>query len=159
MLTDGVDDSAPSNRANLNIGTLKEEADKIKAKPNVKVIAIGFADLNKANLEIIASEPRDDVITAVDVGAALNLTYNRLITSLCPNSNIRLLPTPASVASVNSACRCVHLPYGGMLCDPVGCNTVNVKEEKQDKEVQEQEVMEHEILNAIENILAKEHHG
>ena len=26
-------------------------------------------------------------------------------------------------------------------------------------EVQEQEAMEHEILNAIENILAKEHHG
>ena len=32
--------------------------------------------------------------------------------------------SPADVASVNSACRCVHLPNGGMLCDPVGCELV-----------------------------------
>ena len=105
VLTDGIDDSAPSNRANLNIGTLKEEADKIKAKPNVKVIAIGFANLNKANLDIIASKPPEDVITAVDVGAALNLTYNRLITLLCPNSNIRLLPTPGEFNWCSIECR------------------------------------------------------
>ena len=85
---------------------------------------------------------------------------------LCGQSSCRLAPhsvlhvihyhfnslSTAGVASVNSACPCVHLPYGGMLCDPVGCelvqymwntvslfsahcttgNTANVKEE-QDK--------------------------
>ena len=30
----------------------------------------------------------------------------------------------ADVVSVNSACRCVHLPYDEMLCDPVGCELV-----------------------------------
>ena len=90
VLTDGVDDSRPSNLGNL--GTLKQEADKIKAKSNVQVFAIGFEQYNKANLETIASP--GNVITAEDVGAALNITYNRLITLLCPNMNIRLLPTP-----------------------------------------------------------------
>ena len=37
------------------------------------------------------------------------------------------LSTAPGVASVNSACRCVHLPNGGMLCDPVGCELVHVK--------------------------------
>ena len=31
-----------------------------------------------------------------------------------------------AVARVNSACRCVHLPYGEMLCDPVGCELVAI---------------------------------
>ena len=94
VLTDGVDDSTPSNRAVLNIGTIKEEADNIKAKENVEVFAIGFTNnQNMANLETIASRS-DTIISAVDIGAALNITYNRLITLLCPNSNIRLLPTP-----------------------------------------------------------------
>ena len=84
VLTDGVDDSTPSNRASLNIGTLEEEADKIKAKENVEVFAIGFTNnQNMANLEIIASH-EDTVISTVDIGAALNITYNRLITLLCP---------------------------------------------------------------------------
>ena len=100
VLTDGVDDSTPSNRANLNIGTLKEEADKIKAKKNVEVFAIGFTNRqNMANLETIASR-ENTVISAVDIGAALNITYNRLITLLCPNSNIRLLPTPGELIGV-----------------------------------------------------------
>ena len=30
----------------------------------------------------------------------------------------------SDVASVNSECRCVHFPNGGMLCDPVGCELV-----------------------------------
>jgi len=90
VLTDGVDDSRPFNLGDL--GTLKQEADKIKAKSNVQVLAIGFERYNKANLETIASP--GNVITAEDVGAALNITYNRLITLLCPNMNIRLLPTP-----------------------------------------------------------------
>ena len=30
----------------------------------------------------------------------------------------------SDVASVNSECCCVHLPYGEMLCDPVGCELV-----------------------------------
>ena len=30
----------------------------------------------------------------------------------------------SGVASVDSACRCVHLPDGGMLCDLVGCELV-----------------------------------
>ena len=62
-----------------------------------------------------------------------------------------------SLAIVNSECRCVHLPNGGMLCDPVGCefsivhvnyctntvpllsahcttgDTANVKKKEQDK--------------------------
>ena len=67
------------------------------------------------------------------------------------------LSTAPRVAIVNSECRCVHLPNGGLLCDPVGCellsivhvkycptmilfsahcttgDTVQVEEEKQDK--------------------------
>ena len=100
VLTDGVDDSTPSNRANLNIGTLKEEADRVKARNNVEVFAIGFTNRqDTANLETIASR-EDTVISAVDIGAALNITYNRLITLLCPNSNIRLLPTPGEFNGV-----------------------------------------------------------
>ena len=103
VLTDGVDDSTPSNRANLNIGTLKQEADKIKAKKNVEVFAIGFTNrqnmTNMTNLETIASR-ENTVISAVDIGAALNITYNRLITLLCPYSNIRLLPTPGELIGV-----------------------------------------------------------
>ena len=92
VLTDGVDDSTPSNRANLRVGTLEEEADKIKAKENVEVFAIGFgARTNLNNLATIASQ-EGTVIIADDVGAALNRTYNRLITSLCPN--IPTCPTP-----------------------------------------------------------------
>ena len=34
------------------------------------------------------------------------------------------LSTAPRVAIVNSACRCVHLPNGGMICDPVGCELV-----------------------------------
>ena len=34
------------------------------------------------------------------------------------------LSTPPRVASVNSECRCIHLPNGRMLCDPVGCELV-----------------------------------
>ena len=37
------------------------------------------------------------------------------------------LSTAPGVASVNSACRCVDLPNGGTLCDPVGCELVHVK--------------------------------
>ena len=99
VLTDGVDDSTPSNRADLNIGTLKEEADKVKARENVGVFAIGFTNRqNMANLETIASP--GNVISDVDIGAALNITYNRLIRLLCPNSNIRLLPTPGEFNGV-----------------------------------------------------------
>ena len=105
VLTDGVDDSTPSNRADLNIGTIKEEADNIKAKENVEVFAIGFTNnQNMANLETIASRS-DTVISAVDIGAALNITYNRLITLLCPNSNIRLLPTPGEFNWCTIECR------------------------------------------------------
>ena len=93
VLTDGIDDSTVANRANLQVGTLREEADKIKAKKNVEVFAIGFNNIqNMANLETIASR-EDNVITAVDVGAALNRTYSRLVTLLCPNSRIPPLPT------------------------------------------------------------------
>ena len=92
VLTDGIDDSTPSNRANLNVGTLEEEADRIKAKENVEVFAIGFgARTNLTNLATIASQ-EGTVIIADDVGAALNRTYNRLITLLCPNIPTR--PTP-----------------------------------------------------------------
>ena len=100
VLTDGVDDSTPSNRANLKIGTLKEEADKIKARKNVEVFAIGFTNnRNMANLETIASR-ENTVISAGDIGAALNRTYNRLVTLLCPNSNVPLLPTPGEFNDV-----------------------------------------------------------
>ena len=97
VFTDGVDDSTPSNRANLKIGTLKKEAAKIKAKRNVEVFAIGFKqgteDRYKANLEIIASH-KDHVLTAKDVGEALNRAYHRLVTLLCPIWNTPTLPTP-----------------------------------------------------------------
>ena len=96
VLTDGIDDSTPSNLADLNIGTLEEEANRVKAKKNVEVFAIGFKQgiehRYKANLEIIASRP-GNVISAVDIGEALNKTDNRLITSVCNNSNIHLVPT------------------------------------------------------------------
>ena len=104
VFTDGVDDSTPSNRADLNIGTLKEEADKVKAKENVEVFAIGFTNnRNMANLETIASP--GNVISAVDIGAALSRTYNRLITSVCRNSNIRLLTTPGEFIWCTIECR------------------------------------------------------
>ena len=97
VFTDGVDDSTPSNRADLKIGTLKKEADKVKAKENVEVFAIGFKQgiehRYKANLEIIASR-KDHLITAKDVGAALKRTYHRLVTLLCPIRNTPTLPTP-----------------------------------------------------------------
>ena len=97
VFTDGVDDSRPSNRANLKIGTLKEEADRVKAKENVEVFAIGFKQgiehRYKANLEIIASQ-EDHVITAKDVGEALKKTYHRLVTLLCPIRNTPTLKTP-----------------------------------------------------------------
>ena len=93
VLTDGIDDSTPFNRANLQVGTLNEEADKIKAKENVEVFAIGFGGwMNLNNLATIASQ-EGAVIIAEDVGAALNRTYNRLITLLCPNIPTR--PTPS----------------------------------------------------------------
>ena len=99
VFTDGVDDSTPFNRANLKIGTLKEEADKVKARKNVGVFAIGFTNnQNMANLETIASP--GNVISAVDIGGALSRTYNQLITSFCPNSNIRLLTTPGELIGV-----------------------------------------------------------
>ena len=89
VLTDGVDDSRPFNLGDL--GTLTEEADEIKAKSNVQVFAIGFEQYNIGNLETIASP--GNVITAEDIGNAVNITYNRLVTLLCPNLNISLLPT------------------------------------------------------------------
>ena len=89
VLTDGIDDSRPFNLGDL--GTLTEEADEIKAKSNVQVFAIGFGQYNLANLETIASP--GNVITAEDIGNVLNITYNRLVTLLCPNLNIPLLPT------------------------------------------------------------------
>ena len=95
VLTDGVDDSTPSNRADLKIGTLKEEADKVKARKNVGVFAIGFTNnQNMANLETIASP--GNVISAVDIGEALNRTYHRLIALLCPS----LLTTPGELIGV-----------------------------------------------------------
>ena len=100
VLTDGIDDSTTSNLAQLNVGTLEEEADKVKARENVEVFAIGFTNnQNMVNLETIASR-KNTVISAVDIGAALNITYNQLITLLCPNSNLDLLPTPGEFNGV-----------------------------------------------------------
>ena len=96
VLTDGVDDSRPFNLGTINPrpGNLSEEANRLKAKTNVTVFAIGFGvwrDMN--NLVTIASS-EGNVITAEDVGGALNKTYNRLITLLCPNPSIPTPPTP-----------------------------------------------------------------
>ena len=53
---------------------------------------------------------------------ALTVLYIQLYTI---SSSLSL--SAPGVASVNSACRCVDLPNGGMLCDPVGCELVHVK--------------------------------
>ena len=90
VLTDGIDDSGPYNLRTINPrpGTLREEADRLKAKRNVVVFAIGFGELRDMNnLRTIAST-EGNVITAEDVGEALNKTYNRLITLLCPYTTV-----------------------------------------------------------------------
>ena len=96
VLTDGRDDSTPTNRELANINpkprTLKEEADILHNKSNVTVFAIGFKDYCKPNLTTIASS-EDDVIIDRDLDNALNRTYNRLITNLCGNSGVILRPT------------------------------------------------------------------
>ena len=55
---------------------------------------------------------------------ALTVLYIQLNTLLFISLSLSTAP---GVASVNSACRCVHLPNGGTLCDPVGCELVHVK--------------------------------
>ena len=96
VLTDGVDDSRPYNLGTINPrpGTLREEADRLKAKTNVAVFAIGFGELRDMNNLVTIASSEDNVITAEDAGETLNKTYNRLITLLCPNTSIPTLPTP-----------------------------------------------------------------
>ena len=92
VLTDGVDDSSPKD-PNPPAGTLQQEAGKLKAMNNVKVLAIGFQGtnfgekMNVGNLETIASS-KDDIISDENLGVALNKAYNKLIKQICPDSMI-----------------------------------------------------------------------
>ena len=90
VLTDGVDDSRPYNLGTINPspGTLREEADRLKAITNVVVFAVGFGELRDMNNLVTIASSEGNVITAEDVGEALNKTYNRLITLLCPNTTL-----------------------------------------------------------------------
>ena len=88
VLTDGNDDSTPTNRklaSDPKPRTLGEEAKTLHDK-NVQVLAIGFGDYKIDNLTVIASS-EDNVIIASDLGNALNRTYNKLVTGHCPNSS------------------------------------------------------------------------
>ena len=97
VLTDGIDDSTPTNRELANINgskprTLGEEAKTLHDK-NVQVLAIGFGDYYMPNLTAIALS-EDNVIADSDLGNALNRTYNKLVTGHCPNSSaVTLRPT------------------------------------------------------------------
>ena len=94
VLTDGNDDSTPTNRklaSDPKPRTLGEEAKTLHDK-NVQVLAIGFGDYYMPNLTTIASS-EDNVIIASDLGNALNRTYNKLIRDLCPDSAVTLRPT------------------------------------------------------------------
>ena len=78
VLTDGIDDS-------ISPTALEEEANKLKERQNVQVFAIGFGNnRNNANLAKIASE-QDNVIASDNLDGALNETYDRVITSVCPS--------------------------------------------------------------------------
>lgn len=79
VLTDGIDDSRLPT-------ALEEEASKFKDRENVHVFAIGFgANRDQNNLDTIASQ-QDNVIASDNLGAALNQTYDRVITAVCPIS-------------------------------------------------------------------------
>ena len=79
VLTDGIDDSTSST-------ALQEEASKFKDRENVHVFAIGFGtNRDQNNLDTIASQ-QGNVIASDNLGAALNQTYDRVITSVCPIS-------------------------------------------------------------------------
>ena len=77
VLTDGIDDS-------ISPTALEEEANKLKEMQNVNVFAIGFGNRNNANLNKIASQ-QDNVIASDILDGALNETYHRMITSVCPS--------------------------------------------------------------------------
>lgn len=84
VLTDGIDDS-------ISPTALEEEASKFKGRENIQVFAIGFGtNRDQNNLNTIASQ-QDNVIASDNLGAALNQTYDRVFTAVCPTS----APTPA----------------------------------------------------------------
>ena len=103
VLTDGVDDSTQSNLGTIHPrpGTLTKEAHELKEKENVTVFAIGFQgtmkgeEMNVTYLELIAS-PGDVIIAGGDVGAALNKTYNTVVSR-------KYAPPFATLASVQNA--------------------------------------------------------
>ena len=71
MLTDGVDDSVPYNLGTINPrpGTLREKADRLKAKTNVVVFAVGFGELRDMNNLVTIASSEGNVITAEDAGS------------------------------------------------------------------------------------------